>query len=336
MRLISHTEAASLLTCPAQHDFRYVGHLAGSALRPRTIASILHAGRAWGAGVAQWHRTGEPDLADTALRTQLNADAQQQIEQGVYLEDEHRELFGRLAGILAHHVATAERIDAFDGLERELVVAVPSRTGRKASTRYRLQCFLDGVHCDEDGRVWIVEFKLRRQLSSLEQVSLSRQIRWYAYAWWQHTGQQPAGVIVDERWNELPRPARILKDGGCSHDKSQLTTPDAYLAACEQTGCKPNPETLEALCARRWQQRHHVPLRPLELVQAGRELVSIAQQIQDLESGRLHPVRNSSPRTCPGCAFREICAAPDEIDVIDALFDRVAGKRDRVAAWPDP
>jgi hypothetical protein len=105
--------------------------------------------------------------------------------------------------------------------------------------RYRFVVYLDGVHEDERGP-WVVEFKLRRSLTSFEQVALSRQTRGAAWSWWRTTGTPPVGAITAERWNEIPREARVLKDGSVSRAKDQLTTPRAYVKAClerDASGC---------------------------------------------------------------------------------------------------
>lgn len=333
MRLLSHTEVSKALDCQAAWDFGYGGHLAGDALKPRATAPRLREGRAWGRAVAAWHEhavaTDAFQLAGAtdALEAALNEDATEQREAGVYMEDEHKALTVRLGKMLAHYHVTAEPVQ-LDRLEHELTVGVPSRTGARKSSRYRFEAYLDGVHVDEQGRTWLVEFKLRTRLSSLEQIVKSRQIRWYAWAYRELYGVEPAGVLVDERWNEVPKPARELTSGKPSHAKDQLTTVDRYRALCEEKGEDPKPEVIEALESRRWQARHPVIFRPGELDEAGLQLVSAAKLIQQLDSGGLYPIRNPGPQRCPGCVFREICNEPDS-DLVDAYFRRVPAKRDR-------
>ena len=329
-RTLSHSEISTLLDCPAAHDYGYVGQVVpgGGALAPKHVPVLLREGRAWGAGVAAWHASGDVMEGRAALVAALADDAREQCEHGLYSRDEHDEVEGRLIAMLAGYARETERLP-LERLEHELCVAIPSRTGRRRSSTYRLQCFFDGIHVDARQRVWIVEFKLRGQLSSAELIARQRQTRWYAWAWREEHGVQPAGVIVDERWRELPKPARILKSGRASHALDQLTTPDLYLQACTETGTDPDPAALAAYRARRWQQRVPILFRPDELDDVGRQLVSAARLVQLYDSGALHPIPNPSRSRCPGCRYRDICPDPSSAELVDALFTRVPAKRDR-------
>lgn len=333
IRTVSHSEAQTLLDCAARWDFSYGGFLAGSALRPKVTAYRLREGAAWGRAVAALmaadDRLSEPrGAAELELADALAEDAEEQQEHGVYDPEAHAEMRAHLRGLLDHCMSewTPLRIDR---LEHELDVAIPSRTGRQRSNRYRFNGRVDGVHVDEHGE-WIVENKLRGELSSFEQVSLSRQIRWYAWAWRETTGRAPVGVIVEERLNEAPRPAKVNKDGRPSTDKRQMTTPALYRDACRAAGVEPDAETLEAFAARRWQARHRVFLTAAEISEAGRQITSVARHIHLLEAGQLYPVRNPSRQRCGGCAYREICNTPRDTELVDALYERVPAKRDRV------
>lgn len=326
-RLISHTETRQLAICEAAWDLRYGGVLAGSALKPLSATPRIREGRAWGRAVATWHETDSPHDSGIALFQALSDDAREQRDAGVYDQDAHGLMADRLAAILREYRATAERLP-ITSPEHEIVVPIQSRTGRRASSRYRLQCFYDGIHTDDNGRVWIVEFKLRSTLSTIEQLALDRQGRRYAWAWRQHTGADVAGVIYDERLNEAPKPPKVLASGKVSTDKRQLTTPDLYEQACVEHGQDPDPDTLTALAARRWQQREHIIFRPGELDETGAELVALAQRIRDLEAGRM-PIRTPHPAHCRSCGFRDICANPTDTDLVDALYERVPAKRHR-------
>jgi hypothetical protein len=331
-RTLSFSEVSTALDCMARHDFAYGGHLAGDALKPKAIAPRLREGRAWGAAVAAYHASspdgGRGRDAIEALDRSLDADAERQREFGVHVESEHRDMRLRLLAMLNHYVETAD-LFALDPeqTERELDVAIPSRSGKRASSRYRLLAYLDGVRW-QDGEAWLVEFKLRRSLSSVEQIALSRQLRWYAWAWWRATGIRPIGVETVERLNEVPKPARILKSGKPSHAVNQATTVSSYLAACREHAESPRGDTVDALKARRWQQRVPIIFRPDELDEAGAELTAAAKLIQELDSGALLPLRNAKPQNCGGCAYREICTDPTS-SLVDALYERVTPKRDR-------
>lgn len=373
IRAISYTEGSTLLTCQAQWDFNYGAYLAGDCLKPKAVPVRLQEGSAWGAGVAAFH-AAEVDKLEAgilALTESLDAEAKKLEAKGFYDADAHRQMKSKLCALLEQYAGEeAERPVPLAGLrdlEQELLVPLPSRSGKGDSSIYRLQVFFDGVIVDEDGRIWLVEFKLREKLTALELITNSRQIRYYAWAWERENGKPVAGVIVDERLNEQPKPARWVKpskkDEGIvvdpdqaeelgapysdkereiyigdegklarrtvSHAKEQVTTAESYLAACQRAGVEPKPETLEAISGRRWSQRERVFLTEREIEESGRELVSLGRQVAAVDSGQVFPVRNVKPQNCNGCRFREICNDPHDRDLVDGLFDRRPAKRDR-------
>lgn len=328
-RTISVSEAGRLFDCEAAHAFAYTGHLTGGdALTAKQPHLRLREGRAWGAAVAEWHATGSSDAATYSLDSAIAEDTAQLAEHGLLDSQERDEMHAHLAALLGHYIQISDRIPLFDA-EREFRVPIPSRTGRRKSSRYVFVGHVDGLHRDEMGRLFVVEFKLRGRLSSFEQIAWSRQVRWYAWAVEQELGSPVAGVIVDERLNAAPKAPRILKSGRVSHAKDQLCTASDYAAACELGNEPVDPETYAALGERRWGARHPVLLRREEIATAGRQLVSTAQRVAELDSGRRFPVTNPSPFRCPGCQFREVCQAPGDDELIDLHFERVLPKRSR-------
>jgi hypothetical protein len=294
--------------------------MAGSSLVPRVTAPVLRDGRAWGAAVAAWHATGSVADATDALNAALDEDAAGVRATGAPGDGERDATASRLGVILRHYAASVARLE-LDAREHEF--DVPVRTG------WRLHGRFDGLHIDADGRVWIVEFKLRRRLTDLGMLALDRQGRRYAWAWREATGEQLAGVIVDETLNQAPQPPRVLASGATSHDARQHTTAEWYLASCAETGTAPSVRTVDALRARKWHQRHRVTFTAWELEDTGRELVSLTRLVGDLESGRITPFRAPSTRTCPGCPFRDVCNDPRDTGVVDALFTRTPAKHQR-------
>ena len=317
-RSISHSEASTLLDCQAKHAFSYTGALTGGdALHPITKHHRLREGAAWGIAMAHYH-AGRTDGAD-AITASLRVDEEQMV-----IPDQHEfaQMNDKLRAILSHYTETTTPI-GIDRQEMKLDVPIPNLLGD------RFTGYVDGIHTTSDGD-WLVEFKLRGSLSSLEQVALGRQIRWYAWAWRELTGRSVVGVIVDERKNEAPKPARILASGKVSHAKDQQTTPALYAAACEATGVAPDLETLAALGERRWQARHEVFLTTAEIDEAGVQLASMGRLVHLMDCGVLFPIRNPSQFRCPSCAFREICADPSDVELVDAFFVRKPPKKDRL------
>jgi CRISPR/Cas system-associated exonuclease Cas4 (RecB family) len=330
-RRLSYTEVSTAMTCFARWDMSYGGRLAGDTLRPRTIAPILSEGRAWGAAVAAWHAHAGELLASyyahIALIESVAADQKQMYDAGVPCDPADIAVMQvQLGDKLDHYMATAEPLTGLTLLEGEFDVAIPSRHGKRSSNRYRYQCFIDGYTDGPRGQ-WIVEFKLRSTMHSVQQIELQRQYRWYAWALARARGMNPVGIIIDERWNESPRPPRMLKSGLPSHDKSQLVTPEDYLAVCEEHEVEPSADALEKFRSQRWQQRVPIMFREGELAEAGEELVAAGRLIQDLDSGALYPVRNASPMNCRNCRFREICANPQDRAFVDMAFERTTPKR---------
>lgn len=330
LRPISHSETQTAMECQAKHAFAYTGHLTdGTVLKPKTTPIRLREGRAWGAGVAAYHATADVRNAKVRITAQLSLDAADQQQHGLYDETAHQELEEYLHSLVDHYAAGTERLQ-LDRLEAEILVAIPSRTGVRQSNRYRLQAFVDGIHVDAEDRLWIVEFKLRKQLTPLSALQLDRQIRWYAWAYQRATGDEVTGVIVDERLNQAPAPVKLNKDGTPS--KVQSCRLDDYIAAWQELGHEPDEETVAKLAAKDWQQRHWLLFRPEEIAEAGREVVSAASLISMLDRAELWPVRNPSRMRCPGCAYKDACPDPGDTALVDALYDRDVPKRAREEA----
>jgi CRISPR/Cas system-associated exonuclease Cas4 (RecB family) len=223
-------------------------------------------------------------------------------------------------------------------LEETLIVPIPSRTGRRRSTRYRFLAKIDGYTTDEEGTYgppgedWLVEYKRRNRLQPVWLMERARQYRWYAWTYEQLTGRRPIGILIDERLAEVPKEPRTVqgrkKDEGRapSHAKDQLCRPEDYVALCEEHGVEPHQEVVEHLRARRWQQRVPLQFRTDELDHAGRELVTAAQLIAQLDARKFEPLRNAHQSNCNGCRFREICPTPEDV-LTDVLFDRRPPKR---------
>lgn len=335
-RLLSYSEVETALSCWAKWDFRYGGRLAGDCLDSRVTAPILSEGSAWGAGVAAWHAAGLEALArlnaHAALQDSITADQRRQRDAGMFVDEAVAlEMVEKMGAMLDHYMDTAEQLPNLTKLEQEIRVPVPSRSGRRGSSKYQFLCYLDGFTTKANGETWLVEFKLRKSLSGIQHVQQSRQIRWYTWAHSVEAGSAPTGVYVDERLNEVPKAPRVLKDGSVSHAKDQITTGEQYVTACLSNDQEPKPEVVAHLDVRQWQQRIPLMFSPREVEEAGAELTSAAKLIRDLDSGELAPVRNSTIMNCRGCFFRDVCPNPQDRMAVDAAYTRKPPKRDRDA-----
>lgn len=343
-RAISHSEITSAYECQARHAFAYTGHLTdGATLRPHSPAARLRAGRAWGRGVAAFHMADPKASLQarymTGLReatASLDEDAAAMRSHGFYDATEHHDMAIRIADVLWDYVSATEPLIISDP-EFELRLPIPSRTGRGLSNRYLFEGHLDGL-AEIHGRLFVVEYKLRDTLSDYRTLARGRQYRRYVWATERQLGVRLAGIVVDERLSIAPKPARWVKakrkgegiDGRVpSHAKDQLTTSALYLEACAEASVDPEPETIAALDARKWQQRHPILFTRAEIDEAGRELVSAAQFIGQLDSGVLFPVRNPAPWRCGGCQFESICNDPSDRELIGTNFEITVPKRDR-------
>lgn len=338
IRSLSQTEIVSVMTCQAQHAFGYTGHLTnGRCLRSKQIAPSLSYGRAWGRAVATWHSHSGSELearlaAHEALQDTVAKDIAEQLDAGAMVAPEVEiDAVERLGAILEHYIAIGERMVGLRSLEERIFLPVPSRKGDGASRLYRFECFLDGALDDEHGREWLVECKLHGRLTPLRIVERLPQLRWYCWARQQETGRPVQGIIFDERWNEPPKPPRLVKDKGrkamtVSHAKDQLCTADDYRAVCAEYGVEPKLETEIYLENRVWQQRPPILFRPDEIAEAGRELVDVAKLIRDLDGGR-QPIRNAQQRLCNSCRFDPICSSPDDELALESQYDFIVPKR---------
>ena len=328
-RVISHSEASTALMCPAKHAFSYTGRLTGgTCLRPKVTAPRLRSGNAYGAAVAAWHEHGETE-AYRALYDSLEADEKALRKAGAYDESEHLDTVEHLSAVLAHYIATAPRFNGFHSPERELRIDVPGMPG------YGFLGYIDGLERDADGRLWIVEFKLRDSAGNFtppETLPLLRQPRWYALAAKLTFDIEPVGVILDERESAYPGPVVLNKpdkEGRQVPRKGQARcSAEDYIEAAKAAGVEPDGETLRKLEAKSWHRRQDLIFLPGELEEAALELKALAQIVGAYDLGRVYPVRAAGP-LCRSCEFREICPEP-ESDVTDMLFKRVPPKRERV------
>jgi hypothetical protein len=352
-RSLSYTEISTALTCQALWDFRYGGTLAGSTLKPKLTKAILSEGRAWGAMVAAWHGDSGSLMAEmnaaAAMRRSLASDFERMEALGVKmngLHDQQMEMEYKLSRIFEDYRRKESPMRNLTKIEDEIDVPLPGRSGgRRASSLYRFQCFLDGfIPAGDAGNEWLVEYKLRGRLTPHEMLQLGRQYLWYAWARQRQTGRSVVGLVVDERLNGFPSAPKLKKapkgtgrDGyTVSHDaQKQTCTEKEYLDACELYRAEPSPAVVEALRSRVWQQRYAIPFVPSELEEAGRELVSAAMTIRDLDAGR-YPVRNAQMRLCNGCDFKRVCKNPTDVLFVDLLFERTVPKRLRRPEGDEP
>lgn len=324
VRIFSYSQATSALECPVAFDLGYVGQLTdGHALRKRTPHSRLTAGRVWGAAIQTWHASGGSlSLALAAGAEELTANENEIHERGGLVSaEDNAEVWGSVEQALRFYATQHTTIPL---VEKEAKLFVTATRG------YRLEAYVDGVWKDDAGRTWLYESKFRSTLTDYDQITRSRQLWWYAWAWRKQHGEAPVGAVMEEVLNETPNPVRFNKDGKPS--AVQSCTPIEYVDACARFGVEPNERTLEALRAKRWAQRVEVLFTPRGIGLAGRQVRAAANLIGMYDRGVLAPIHNPSNQRCKGCSFKDVCLDPSDAGVVDALFERVPPARERTEA----
>jgi len=85
---------------------------------------------------------------------------------------------------------------------------------------------LDRVAIDDNGQLWIVEYKTAKQIQTLH-LSNDSQVSSYCWAGNLLYGQPIAGVIYQQHRKDLPKEPKVLGNGRLSTDKRQLITHSA-------------------------------------------------------------------------------------------------------------
>ena len=348
MSTFSQSETAALLACPMRWAFAY-GDVAGFPLRAKAPALRLREGKAWGAAWASFHAAVPDSLesagarAGSAMIAQLDLDAAAMEREGMFDPEEYDEARERLVGALAHYASTATRLNLIGA---EVEIDLPHADG------WVYRCHIDGVHQDEEGYLWVAECKWRPggKFTSLAEIVLWRQVRWYAIALaegiiqnaeagplWNREVAGIRGVIVDERLGDAPNPVRYNKNGDVS--ATQSCTLEQYMNACAAQQQVPHPPTIERLGQKVWQQRHEVVFRADELDDALHELESAATLVTLYQRKTLRPLRVPG-RQCATCQFLDICPTPNDSRLRDSLYipatEHQGDHRAEPAAAPQP
>ena len=176
VRTLSFTEISTALQCEAKHDFSYGDRLAGSALKSKTVLPVLSGGRCLGRDGGGLARLGRPRPGARGDVRLARTGTPSASASSVYHDrEQHTELRERLERIFAHY--DHDRRAAAAALARggRCWSRCPRSTARRGRrSKYRFLAYFDGIHEDAEGRVWLIEFKLRARLSALDLVANSR------------------------------------------------------------------------------------------------------------------------------------------------------------------
>lgn len=86
---------------------------------------------------------------------------------------------------------------------------------------------IDRVAIDEQGQIWIVEYKTAKTIQTLH-YALDPQVSSYCWAGMQLYGQPITGVIYQQHRKDIPQDPRVLSNGKVSTAKTMLTSATRY------------------------------------------------------------------------------------------------------------
>jgi hypothetical protein len=254
-----------------------------------------------------------------------------------------REELGR--GMLEHYFMWSPEVDAEAGwkpvlseVEFEVPVPAPRGTidhpGFSADKDGQLH-YLDrpvvyqgriDLIIEKDDGYWIVDHKTAAQFADTAHLNMDEQCGSYFWAASVMLGLDIRGVIYSELRKKVPKPARALKNGGFSKDKSQDTTYHHYLRTLEGAD-EPLLQYKEFLAMLR--EKPNTFFRRTEVYRSQRELKLLAERIgleaiDMLGDPLIYPTPNRF--NCNGCSFYAPCLSKwdgsDELFHLEARFTK--------------
>jgi hypothetical protein len=199
----------------------------------------------------------------------------------------------------------------------------------------------DRISIDEYGHLWIVEYKTAARIET-GHLLVDPQVTAYCFAAQCIYDLPVVGVIYQQHRKDLPKPPRILKNGGVSEDKNQQTTHAMYREALMRVyGNKAH-----------WSAKHYDVLNNLALkenmdkdnyivrTRVHRNIQSLVNEQQKimLEVNEMidpgTPMYPHAGRHCPLCPFMSPCVSLDDgSDYLTELNDPdVYKKRTRASS----
>jgi hypothetical protein len=241
------------------------------------------------------------EIAQKAAGTLLAEDMVRMDDLGIpYDMDEQQEVIALVYRTLEQHDRIAEKLNITE-LEKELECTVNGVT---------FVGHVDGMHTDIEGKLWIVEFKMRKVLSDLWYVYFMRQLRWYSYMA-KCMGLPIAGFIYDETCHEFPSPLIFTQKGALDR---RYTYSVADLEALEErsAGMHPIPEDVWQRARNKdYHARQIIHFTDTDYADIEAEMSNVALRMREAYNTNIYPIRNPNTNRCPGCAFKDICFEPN-------------------------
>jgi len=164
---------------------------------------------------------------------------------------------------------------------------------------------IDMIAQDEDGHVWIVDHKTAAQFFNPDFYDINPQAERYVWALHQQLGIDVKGVIFNDLRKKVPKPPKLLKNGGLSKNKSQDTTVEEYMDAIKQHGL--NMEHYRDFLSTFKGQEY---FRRVKTYRSKMQRKSVGEDIQLEAISMLSDpeiYRNATSFNCPGCMFKSPC-----------------------------
>jgi len=211
--------------------------------------------------------------------------------------------------------------------EKEFSLPIVNPESDRKSQTFSIAGRIDMV-IDLDGNLWIVEFKTVANITSAykRKLTLDNQTLLYIEGAERFSDRPCRGVLYIVISKQVPRPPELLKRGGLSQAKNQITTPELYLTAINNYGLDV-ADYADFLGYLETNRREFFYLEYLTFSEAEREewrheLWDIARDIRECEI-KERWYRNTSqciPLGGGTCPYFDICTAPDQEAIIEMSY----------------
>ena len=284
---VSASEITTWKTCRQKWYWSYV-----RKIEPRQLVAPVRVGILGHIGIAEWLQGRSPRVA-IEEHVRRNADGRF-AEETVDMEAE-AEL---AASVVERFVATQapRRL-----LHSEMDFTVPIARMHKRS----YQGFVDALTEDENGDVWIEEFKFVKAFRAEEEVELSTQLGIYHLAMLQ-LGYNVLGIRFHQILQKLPSKPSLNKNGSMSRQDILCTWED-YEHALIEAGLPPEhyfDDMFPKLGGKAFSKTFTLIRSREHVLKMRDELLAVSR---DIFNPQKHIYMCDSTLTCRQCSFRDLC-----------------------------
>ena len=291
---MSNSRHKTYRRCPKQYEFKYI-----MGLKPKSKAIALERG-SWLHKLLEVHYDGgDWKVAHRELTDEFNGYFIEEREELGDLPSECERLF---KSYLMNYPDDRKLYKVID-TELDEVITLPN------GLRFRM--IIDKIIEEEDGGLWLVDYKTVKNFLPPDFILLDAQLSRYFWGA-EHMGYTPLrGVMFDEIRTVAPTLPRQLKTGGLERRKNIRCDVYTYFRELKRLGIdiKPYKPFLAYLQSKNyeWFRRTRLPKDRPMLLQTMRELDGTARQIRESEETDNWP--RSVMKDCQwDCSFLELCA----------------------------